>query len=78
MTLTIFWATSSVIALLYVVFFCNYRDWYLLLCLLKRGNFRYTESSVGVESQLNNLASVTQVIDPKLHQHLGKSVYLII
>ncbi|XAR67476.1 hypothetical protein NMG60_11002249 [Bertholletia excelsa] len=35
-----------------------------------RGNFRCTESSVGVESQLNNLASVTQVIDPKLHQHL--------
>ncbi|XP_075083157.1 GTPase-activating protein GYP7 isoform X3 [Nicotiana tabacum] len=37
-----------------------------------RGNFRYTESSVGVESQLNKLASVTQVIDPKLHQHLDK------
>ncbi|KAL0302063.1 UNVERIFIED_CONTAM: TBC1 domain family member 17 [Sesamum radiatum] len=35
-----------------------------------RGNFRCTESSVGVESQLSNLASVTQVIDPKLHQHL--------
>ncbi|PHT35432.1 hypothetical protein CQW23_23132 [Capsicum baccatum] len=37
-----------------------------------RGNFRYTANSVGVESQLNNLASVTQVIDPKLHQHLDK------
>ncbi|KAL3508526.1 hypothetical protein ACH5RR_027927 [Cinchona calisaya] len=35
-----------------------------------RGNFRCTESSVGVETQLCNLASVTQVIDPKLHQHL--------
>ncbi|GFZ12499.1 Ypt/Rab-GAP domain of gyp1p superfamily protein [Actinidia rufa] len=34
------------------------------------GNFRCTESSVGVESQLSNLASITQVIDPKLHQHL--------
>lgn len=35
-----------------------------------RGNFRCTESSVGVESQLSTLASVTQVLDPKLHQHL--------
>lgn len=35
-----------------------------------RGNFRCTESSVGVEAQLSNLASVTQVIDPKLHKHL--------
>ncbi|KAL8510553.1 hypothetical protein ACS0TY_017395 [Phlomoides rotata] len=35
-----------------------------------RGNFRGTDRSVGVESQLTNLASVTQVIDPKLHQHL--------
>ncbi|KAL6975304.1 hypothetical protein U1Q18_024102 [Sarracenia purpurea var. burkii] len=35
-----------------------------------RGNFRCTESSVGVETQLSNLASITQVIDPKLHQHL--------
>ncbi|KAI3466219.1 hypothetical protein Pfo_022882 [Paulownia fortunei] len=44
-----------------------------------RGNFRCTESSVGVESQLSNLASVTQVIDPKLHQHietLGGGDYL--
>ncbi|XP_078436557.1 rab GTPase-activating protein 22-like [Wolffia australiana] len=35
-----------------------------------RGNFRCTEKSVGVENQLQSLASVTQVIDPKLHQHL--------
>ncbi|GLT72104.1 hypothetical protein SLA2020_440640 [Shorea laevis] len=35
-----------------------------------RGNFRCTESSVGVETQLTNLAAVTRVIDPKLHQHL--------
>lgn len=35
-----------------------------------RGNFRCTESSVGVETQLSNLASITQVVDPKLHQHL--------
>ncbi|XP_016461924.1 rab GTPase-activating protein 22 isoform X1 [Nicotiana tabacum] len=35
-----------------------------------RGNFRCTERSVGVEVQLSNLASVTQVIDPKLHRHL--------
>ncbi|KAJ8763627.1 hypothetical protein K2173_003099 [Erythroxylum novogranatense] len=35
-----------------------------------RGNFRCTESSVGVETQLGNLAAITQVIDPKLHQHL--------
>ncbi|CAI0437106.1 unnamed protein product [Linum tenue] len=42
----------------------------LLLEFQKRGNFRCTESSVGVESQLSNLAAITQVIDPKLHQHL--------
>ncbi|KAF8391501.1 hypothetical protein HHK36_023806 [Tetracentron sinense] len=35
-----------------------------------RGNFRCTESSVGVEAQLSNLASITQLLDPKLHQHL--------
>lgn len=35
-----------------------------------RGNFRCTDSSVGVETQLSNLAAITQVIDPKLHQHL--------
>ncbi|XP_059662519.1 rab GTPase-activating protein 22-like [Cornus florida] len=35
-----------------------------------RVNFRCTERSVGVEAQLSNLASITQVIDPKLHQHL--------
>lgn len=43
----------------------------LLLGILKRGNFKCTESSVGVEMQLSNLATVTQVIDPKLHKHLG-------
>ena len=45
-----------------------------MICVLefvKRGNFRCTESSVGVAAQLSNLASVTQVIDPKLHKHLG-------
>ncbi|CAM8887831.1 unnamed protein product [Rhodiola kirilowii] len=35
-----------------------------------RGNFQCTASSVGVEKQLKNLAEITQVIDPKLHQHL--------
>lgn len=35
-----------------------------------RGNFRCTESSVGVENQLQSLAAVTQIIDPKLHKHL--------
>ncbi|KAK7290825.1 hypothetical protein RIF29_05547 [Crotalaria pallida] len=35
-----------------------------------RGNFRCTGSSVGVEAQLSHLASITQVIDPKLHKHL--------
>jgi len=38
---------------------------------LKRGNFRCTANSVGVETQLSNLATITQVIDPKLHQHIG-------
>ncbi|PKA48684.1 hypothetical protein AXF42_Ash018501 [Apostasia shenzhenica] len=36
-----------------------------------RGNFRCTEQSVGVENQLQSLASITQVLDPKLHQHLA-------
>ncbi|KAL3632216.1 hypothetical protein CASFOL_025200 [Castilleja foliolosa] len=36
-----------------------------------RGNFRCTGRTVGVEAQLGNIASVTQVVDPKLHQHLG-------
>lgn len=35
-----------------------------------RGNFRCTGRTVGVETQLSNLAEITQVIDPKLHQHL--------
>ncbi|KAK2434558.1 hypothetical protein P8452_31661 [Trifolium repens] len=35
-----------------------------------RGNFRCTDNTVGVEAQLNNLALITQVIDPKLHQHI--------
>ncbi|XP_010545201.1 PREDICTED: TBC1 domain family member 15 [Tarenaya hassleriana] len=37
-----------------------------------RGNFRSTGRSVGVEAQLTHLASITQVIDPKLHHHLEK------
>ncbi|KAI4366136.1 hypothetical protein MLD38_022054 [Melastoma candidum] len=35
-----------------------------------RGNFRHTDRSVGVEAQLGHLAAITQVVDPKLHQHL--------
>ncbi|RZB75696.1 TBC1 domain family member 15 isoform B [Glycine soja] len=35
-----------------------------------RGNFRCTDNSVGVEAQLSTLATITQVIDPKLHQHI--------
>lgn len=41
--------------------------------MFKRGNFRCTERSVGVENQLQTLASITQVVDPKLHQHLGNT-----
>lgn len=44
-----------------------------------RGNFRCTGNSVGVEAQLDNLANVTKVVYPKLHQHLehlGGSGYL--
>ncbi|XP_020577611.1 GTPase-activating protein GYP7-like [Phalaenopsis equestris] len=37
-----------------------------------RGNFKCTEKSVGVENQLQSLASITQLLDPKLHQHLEK------
>ncbi|CAA0396651.1 unnamed protein product [Arabidopsis thaliana] len=37
-----------------------------------RGNFRSTGRSVGVEAQLTHLSSITQVVDPKLHQHLDK------
>ncbi|KAL4580190.1 hypothetical protein LXL04_016372 [Taraxacum kok-saghyz] len=35
-----------------------------------RENFKCIGHSVGVESQLCNLANVIQVVDPKLHQHL--------
>uniref|UniRef100_A0A0E0MGP6 Rab-GAP TBC domain-containing protein n=1 Tax=Oryza punctata TaxID=4537 RepID=A0A0E0MGP6_ORYPU len=35
-----------------------------------RGNFRCTQQSVGVENQLQHLASIIQVLDPKLHDHL--------
>ncbi|KAL6638606.1 hypothetical protein ACP70R_023717 [Stipagrostis hirtigluma subsp. patula] len=35
-----------------------------------RGNFRCTEQSIGVENQLQHLASIIQVLDPKLHGHL--------
>nr|KAJ0197322.1 hypothetical protein LSAT_V11C700385090 [Lactuca sativa] len=44
-----------------------------------RGNFRCTGNSVGVETQLDSLANVTQVVDPKLHshlEHLGGGGYL--
>ncbi|MCL7030777.1 hypothetical protein MKW94_026677 [Papaver nudicaule] len=44
-----------------------------------RGNFRCTDSSVGVETQLTSLASVIHILDPKLHQHieaLGGGDYL--
>ncbi|KAH0879098.1 hypothetical protein HID58_066492 [Brassica napus] len=34
-------------------------------------NFWSTGRSVGVEAQLTHLSSITQIIDPKLHQHLG-------
>lgn len=37
----------------------------------KRGNFRCTSSSVGVQSQLGVLSSIVKTIDPKLHEHLG-------
>ncbi|KAL0916920.1 hypothetical protein M5K25_014474 [Dendrobium thyrsiflorum] len=37
-----------------------------------RGNFKCTDKSVGVENQLQSLASITQLLDPKLHQHLEK------
>uniref|UniRef100_A0A0D3EFI4 Rab-GAP TBC domain-containing protein n=1 Tax=Brassica oleracea var. oleracea TaxID=109376 RepID=A0A0D3EFI4_BRAOL len=37
-----------------------------------RGNFRSTGRSVGIEAQLTHLSSITQIIDPKLHQHLDK------
>ncbi|KAL8144340.1 hypothetical protein V2J09_017372 [Rumex salicifolius] len=37
-----------------------------------RGNFRCNGGMVGVEAQLTNLAAVTQIIDPKLHNHLDK------
>ncbi|CAM0144582.1 unnamed protein product [Urochloa decumbens] len=35
-----------------------------------RGNFRCTQQSVGVENQLQHLASIIQVLNPKLHDHL--------
>ncbi|PKA52612.1 hypothetical protein AXF42_Ash001593 [Apostasia shenzhenica] len=35
-----------------------------------RGNFRCLDNFVGVENQLQSLASITQVLDPKLHKHL--------
>ncbi|VAI40942.1 unnamed protein product [Triticum turgidum subsp. durum] len=37
-----------------------------------RGNFRCTQQSVGVENQLQHLASIIQVLDPKLHDHLER------
>ncbi|CAG7884959.1 unnamed protein product, partial [Brassica rapa] len=50
-------------------FFCFER---LMRRLVLRGNFRSTGRSVGVEAQLTHLSSITQIIDPKLHQHLDK------
>ncbi|KAG0479242.1 hypothetical protein HPP92_010100 [Vanilla planifolia] len=44
-----------------------------------RGNFRCTEKSVGVENQLQSLASINEVLAPKLHKHieaLGGGNYL--
>ncbi|CAD6223627.1 unnamed protein product [Miscanthus lutarioriparius] len=35
-----------------------------------RGNFKCTDQSVGVANQLQHLASIIQVLDPKLHDHL--------
>ncbi|ONM57923.1 TBC domain containing protein [Zea mays] len=35
-----------------------------------RGNFKCTDQSVGVSNQLQHLASIIQVLDPKLHDHL--------
>ncbi|XP_068654812.1 rab GTPase-activating protein 22-like isoform X1 [Aristolochia californica] len=35
-----------------------------------RENFRCTTSSIGVQSQLDSLASIIKALDPKLHQHL--------
>ncbi|WZZ59755.1 hypothetical protein YC2023_059862 [Brassica napus] len=41
--------------------------WDILCLCLDRPRCR----SVGVEAQLTHLSSITQIIDPKLHQHLG-------
>ncbi|XP_019053910.1 PREDICTED: TBC1 domain family member 15-like isoform X2 [Nelumbo nucifera] len=35
-----------------------------------RENFKATASSIGVQSQLNALATIIKMVDPKLHQHL--------
>ncbi|BBN14891.1 hypothetical protein MPTK1_6g15340 [Marchantia polymorpha subsp. ruderalis] len=35
-----------------------------------RANFLCTEKAVGVQKQLENLASIMKLMDPKLHQHL--------
>lgn len=48
-----------------------------LLEIFKRGNFRCTQQSVGVENQLQHLASIIQVLDPKLHDHLGTEQRLV-
>lgn len=45
---------------------------------MKRGNFRCTQQSIGVENQLQHLASIIQVLDPKLHVHLGMEWRLVI
>lgn len=39
---------------------------------VKRENFRSNATSMGVQSQLGILSQVMRVVDPTLHQHLGK------
>ena len=67
-----FWEFTWLLASLFYFFVLIPHSHELLLFeILKRGNFRCTGRTVGVETQLSNLAEITQVIDPKLHHHLG-------
>ncbi|KAJ0792468.1 putative Rab-GTPase-TBC domain-containing protein [Helianthus annuus] len=43
-----------------------------------RENFRSNATSMGVQAQLGILSQVMRVVDPKLHQHLGKLTLLVI